>query len=57
MTNLTKAILWAIAILAVAAICRFNDVGQSETFALIVGLTAAAWATLSNRRCCTNTSN
>ena len=57
MTNLTKAILWAIAILAVAAICRFNNVGQSETFALILGLTAAAWATLSNRRCCTNTSN
>ena len=46
-----KAILWAVAILAVAAVCRFNGIGQNETFALIIGLTAAAWATLNKRSC------
>lgn len=57
MKSIYKAVLWAVAILAVAAICRFNGIGQSETFALIIGLTVAAWATLNNRRCCAKSSN
>jgi len=47
MKHISKALLWAGAILALAGFANWTGMDKSASFALVSGLSAAAWATLS----------
>ena len=46
MTRIQQSLLWAVAILVVALVSKMNDLNGSVSFALVMGLTAAAWASI-----------
>ncbi|MBB3764640.1 hypothetical protein [Sphingomicrobium lutaoense] len=52
MQNLIKSLVWASAILAAAIIAKQNGMDDSESFALTMGLMAAAIATLRPAKKC-----
>ena len=56
MTEVQKGLIWAAIILAVAAVARWNGVNEDASFAIIAGLSAAAWASIDTKgaRCRTS---
>ena len=49
MSDVQKGLVWAAIILGVAAIARWNGVNEDASYALVAGLSAAAWASIGSK--------
>ncbi|WP_158094267.1 hypothetical protein [Erythrobacter donghaensis] len=52
MTTTGKALIWAVAIIAAAFVMRALGMSDGASFAVIAGLTGAAWASLNSEKGC-----
>lgn len=56
MTRTVHALIWAAAIIVSAAVAATNEVSEAASFALVIGMSGAAWTAISaqstrRRRC------
>lgn len=52
MTNRAKALMWAAIILGTAFLAKSQGLSDGASFALVTGLTGAAWGSINARSSC-----
>lgn len=52
MTRMTQSLLWAAIILAAAVVSNLNGLSDSASFAVVTGLSAAAWGSINRGTAC-----